>query len=228
MKVMEPYMSSLFYPFKVKYMFGCTAIHEPVDGVVVRTSNQNFVRAVGDFWFSSWLPDAAAPENSPDTVNILAEADWRAYVQDCYALEQFYEEKGWSIDWEDGPPYPEGHPANSDFWTNEREDKMPTCFPTWLLKAQGIQGNPDMSTLVNPFVKQLHVILTKAHRWITDGRPNGSGGVVNLASKSGIRAGKYWPASTQTNKPHRWNGLWAITTKAARKILQVLDLKEKL
>ena len=138
MKVMEPYMSSLFYPFKVKYMFGCTAIHEPVDGVVVRTSNQNFVRAVGDFWFSSWLPDAAAPENSPDTVNILAEADWRAYVQDCYALEQFYEEKGWSIDWEDGPPYPEGHPANSDFWVHQREDKMPTCFPTWLHKTQGI------------------------------------------------------------------------------------------
>ena len=95
MKVVEPYLVTLHHPFKVKVMYGCTALHEPMDPEHrIRTLNQSCARAVGEFWMNSWLPDCAAPERPDECMNLKHEGDWRAFVQDCYALEQYYKEKG--------------------------------------------------------------------------------------------------------------------------------------
>ena len=224
-KVVEPYFSALYFPYKPKRIFGVAAVQEPLDPQMgVRTPNQNCTRAVGEFWVSSFLPDCASPDKPPECMNLLHEGDFRVWPQDCYALERLYEEKGWDWNWLDGPPYPEGHPAHEDHWPDKHPDGMPNCFPVWLRKATGMAGEPDISSKTNKFMEQIHNLCTAAHRWVTRERPQGSGNVICFSWKPGTKGGPGFPRQDRQDRPARWNGFWGITTRAARQMLHILEL----
>lgn len=223
MKVCEPYLTCLYHPMKVKFVYGPAAMKEPLDPQNrVNTRNQNFVRAVGEYWFSSFLPDCAAPEKPDECMNIIHEGDWRAFIQDCYALEELYEDNGWDWWWSD-EWFPEDHPRHPIWWEGQRTDGMPRYFPNWLVKAESVQRVTDQGDLSNAFVTQIHNICTAAHRWVTEKRPQGSGDVICFAWKGGCNGGPGFRKTDRQDFPSRWNGMWGITTRAARQILKIAE-----
>ena len=188
----------------------------------VEAPKKKQIEAVGAAWFSSWLPDAASAEKPDDCFNILHEGDWRAYKQDCFALEQYYKDQHWDPEWSynvDGS----AHPAASHWWEGKRADGVPRHFPNWLRKAPEHIDSVDLSTLANNWFRNTHCIATAAHRWVTEERPQGSGELICFAWKACNQGvpGMGGVSSTHYYKPARWNGFWGITTRCARKMLEI-------
>ena len=221
LRVIEPYLASLYYPFRVKIIFGCDALQEPTEGREGQSKQKNLREAVGSAWIHSWLPDCASQHKPADCFNILHEIDFRAFPQDCYALEMLYRDYGWDPYWKESASS-ESFPGAKHWFSGERPDGLPRYFPDWLKKFPDTRQTGDLSVLANEWMRQTHRLTTAAHRWTTPKRPNGSGELICFSwkpfNKGAAGIGK---PSTHRGKPARWNGMWGITTRCARKILEI-------
>ena len=159
-------------------------------------------------------------------MNILHEGDWRAFPHCCYALEEYYAENNWA--WE-VPEHErcnlnEDHPLHPRHWSlNEgHPDGLPRILPNWMRLHTNARGNLENSA--NNWFRNLHCICTAAHRWRPTTRPNGSGDVIAFGWKRGCRGVRAHGGDNGTpsnlDKPARWNGMWGITTRAARIMLE--------
>ena len=191
------------------------------DPSVATTANQFGTRAVGQFWMEEFLLDAASAAKPPDCLNVVAESDFRAYTEDVFALPRLYKEKGWDETWQADPnnPHARDAPYHAHWWSDRRDDGLPSCFPSWITKRQDPGSNQE--ELVNDFLRQLHVLCTAAHRWKTHARPKGSGELICLGWKPHGKSPTYHWNMKRNDKPGRWTGLWAITTRCAREILRI-------
>lgn len=224
MKVMEPYLPVLYWPFRVKLILGPAGVLEPIELGVAESMKKNTSGATGEAWMSSWLLDCARADKPADCFNILHESDFRLYIQDCYALEKLYDDRGWAFDWSDhdNNMYAGGHPAHDDNWEDPHPDGAPSYFPTWLRMPSGMP-KAKAEDISNDWMRKLHCLVTAAHRWKTPARPNGSGDFIVFSWKGCTKGGPTFSRSWRKDKPARWTGMVGCTTACARKILYLLD-----
>lgn len=148
---------------------------------------------VGSAWVDALLPIMADSRNPEDKLWILAEPDLRFYFEDCSALEDYREAHG--------------EPVASTIAVRQ--------------KVWGEVAKPT------PELEDILKVRTVASRLRSKDYPNGLGEFIWMTWEPTIRGGDHGPYKIPRDKTRKTsvgtgNFLFAITTKAARKFMEVL------